>query len=97
MFAVIGHKKTNVLKKFLFVKRVGLKWLTRGRAVTIVVPGLGGSSCLLCQNLSHQLSEDRVLWSMFVLGSYRGRLRENVLAAKRPSGEGLVERFRCSY
>ena len=35
---------------------------------------------------------------MFVLGSYRGRLRENVLAAKRPSGEGLVEAaFRCSY
>lgn len=56
------------------------------------LPGHGGSSCLLCQNLSHQLSEDRVLWKrMFVLGSYRGRLRENVLAAKRPSGEGLVE------
>ena len=56
------------------------------------LPGHGGLSCLLCQNLSHQLSEDKVPWKrMFVLGSYRGRLRENVLAAKRPSGEGLVE------
>ena len=56
------------------------------------LPELGGSSCLLCQNLSRHLNEDRVLWKrIFVLGSYQGLLRENVLAAKRPSGEGLVE------
>ena len=56
------------------------------------LPRHSDSSCPLCQKLVQQLGERTILWQqMFVLGSYQDRLRESVLAGKKPSGEGLVE------
>jgi ComF family protein len=48
--------------------------------------------CSLCRKIAQQLGEGKILWQqIFVLGSYQNRLRESVLAGKRPAGEGLVE------
>ena len=56
------------------------------------LPRHGDTLCPLCRKLAQQLGEEEILWQqIFVLGSYQGRLRESVLAGKRPAGEGLVE------
>ena len=48
--------------------------------------------CSLCRKIAQQLGEGKILWQqIFVLGSYQNRLRESVLAGKRPAGEVLVE------
>ena len=56
------------------------------------LPTSGVSDCIGCRQLREQLHLPVLPWQrLFVLGSYAGYLRDTVLQAKRPVGEGLAD------